>query len=190
MSNSVALECSCGSVRGELNVNHGSFFHVQCLCCDCQKYASHLNQEKLLDEYGGTDLFQTYPAYMKITDGLDNIACVQLKEKGLYRWYAACCNMPVANTMSSAKVPFVGVPIAFLKFDNEQVKVNTIGSVSMKAFGKYAIGEMPSDAHPKFPISYMPKILGFMAKGLITNKNTPSPFFNEQEPIAKPKVLS
>jgi hypothetical protein len=36
----------------------------------------------------------------------------------------------------------------------------------MKAFG-----EMPKDAHARFPLSYMPKIIGFMLKGMLT-KNT------------------
>ncbi len=190
MSNTVALGCSCGSVKGELKVTAGSFFHVQCLCCDCQDFAAHLNQESILDGHGGTDLYQTYPTYMRITVGKDKIACMQLREKGLYRWHTTCCDMPVANTMSSAKIPFVGISVKLLRFANDQEKAEIIGPVTMKAFGKYAIGEMPEDVHPKFPISFMPKILSFMAKGLIGKKNTPSPFFNGQEPIAKPSIVS
>lgn len=190
MSNTIALACSCGSVKGEIQVTPGSFFHVQCLCCDCQDYATHLDQQTIMDEHGGTDLFQTYPMYMQITKGQDKIACIQLREKGLYRWHTTCCNMPVANTMSSSKIPFVGIPVKLLKFNSEQEKMDLVGPVAMKAFGKYAIGEMPSDAHHKFPISYMPKILGFMIKGLIGKKNTPSPFFNGQDPIAEVNVLS
>lgn len=53
----------------------------------------------------------------------------------------------------------------------------------MKAFGKYSIGEIPKDAHPRFPISFMPKILGFMLKGLFRGMSRPSPFFNGKEPI-------
>ncbi len=191
MSNIVPLECLCGSVKGKLNVVPDSFFHVHCLCCDCQDFASHLNnKEKILDEHGGSELFQTYPVFMEITAGQDNIGCIQLREKGLYRWHTTCCDMPLANTMSSSKIPFVGVSVKLMKFANEQEKMEVLGPVTMKAFGKYSIGEIPKDAHLKFPISYMPKILGFMLKGIFGKKNTPSPFFNGKEPVVKINVLS
>jgi len=191
MSNIVVLECLCGAVKGKLNVDPGSFFHVHCLCCDCQSFASHLNsKEKILDEHGGSELFQTYPAFMEVSEGQDKIGCVQLRDKGLYRWHTTCCNMPLANTMNSSKVPFAGVSVKLMKFANEQEKMKILGPVTMKAFGKYSIGEMPKDAHPKFPISYMPKIIGFMLKGLFRKMNNPSPFFNGKEPIAKVNVLS
>ncbi|MCF6322824.1 MAG: DUF6151 family protein [Gammaproteobacteria bacterium] len=191
MSNIVALECLCGTVKGKLDVVPGSFFHVHCLCCDCQSFASHLNNgEKILDKHGGSELFQTYPAFMDISEGQDKIGCVQLGEKGLYRWHTTCCNMPLANTMSSSKIPFVGVSVKLMQFVSEEKKMETLGPVTMKAFGKYSIGEMPKDAHPKFPISYMPKILGFMLKGMFKKKYNPSPFFNGKEPVAKVNVLS
>jgi hypothetical protein len=49
---------------------------------------------------------------------------------------------------------------------------------------------MPEDAHARFPISYMPKILGFMVKGMFNKMNNPSPFFNGKEPVAKKDVIS
>lgn len=191
MSKIVNLECSCGSVKGQLNVVPGSSFYVHCLCCDCQDFASYLNnQEKILDEHGGTELFQTYPVFLKFTEGQDNIGCVQLRDKGLFRWHTTCCNMPLANTMNSSKIPFVGISVKLMKFSNEQEKSETLGPITMKAFGKYAIGDMPKDAHPKFPISYMPKILFFMVKGLLTKKSNPSPFFNGDSPVTTINTLS
>ena len=94
------------------------------------------------------------------------------------------------ESTNSSKVPFAGVSVKLMKFANEQEKMKILGPVTMKAFGKYSIGEMPKDAHPKFPISYMPKIIGFMLKGLFRKMNNPSPFFNGKEPIAKVNVLS
>ena len=64
-------------------------------------------------------------------------------------------------------------------------KLKVIGPVKMKAFGKYAKGKMPQDAHPKIPLSVMPKLLGFMLRGLFGKKNTPSPFFRNREPVVK-----
>jgi hypothetical protein len=191
VSNIIELECLCGAVKGNIKVVPGSFFHVHCLCCDCQKFASHLNnKENILDEHGGSELFQTYPKFMKITEGLDKISSIQLKEKGIYRWHTTCCNMPLANTMSSAKIPFVGVSVKLMKFGNEQEKLEVLGPVTMKAFGRYSIGEMPKDAHSKFPISFMPKIIAFMLKGMFRKMNSPSPFFNGKETVANVKVLS
>ncbi len=191
MFNIVALECSCGTVKGKLDVVPKSFFHVHCLCCDCQSFASHLNnKDKILDEHGGTELLQTYPSLMEISEGQDRIGCVQLRGKGLYRWHTTCCNMPLANTMNSASVPFVGVPVKLMKFANEQEKMDVLGPVTMKAFGKYAIGEMPKDAHARFPLSYMPKIIGFMIKGMFKKRHRPSPFFKDNEPVIKVNVLS
>lgn len=191
MSKIVDLKCRCGAVKGKLKVVPGAFFHIQCLCCDCQTFASHLNNsENILDEHGGSELIQTYPAFMEITEGHDNMRCVQLTRKGLYRWHTACCHMPLANTMASSKVPFVGVSAKLMQFSSEQEKEEILGPITMKAFGKYSIGEMPKDVHPRFPMSYMPKILGFMLKGMLGKKNSPSPFFRGREPVVKANVLS
>ncbi len=191
MSTLVNLQCSCATIKGTVNIVQDSFFHVACLCCDCQNYAAHLkNKKNILDEHGGTDIVQTYPAHMKITQGQDNIACVQLKTKGLYRWHTTCCNMPLANTMNSSKIPFVGLPVQLMQFSSELEKTHILGPVTMKAFGKYAIGNMPKDVHARFPISYIPKILGFMIKGMFGKKNNPSPFFKDGVPVKKAVILS
>lgn len=191
MSKSVTLSCKCGGVKGHLKIAPGSYFHVHCLCCDCQSFAEKLNNTAhILDEHGGSELFQTYPAYMEITEGHDNIRCMQLKRKGLYRWYTACCNMPLANTMGKANVPFVGISVKLMHFASEQEKLETLGPVTLKAFGKYAIGDAPKDVHPTFPISYMPKILLFMLKGKLLKKYTPHPFFKDNAPIVKRELMA
>ena len=91
--------------------------------------------------------------------------------------------------MTSPKVPFVGVSAKLMQFDSEQDKLRAIGPVTMKAFGKYAKGDMPPDAHPKIPLTIAPKLLGFMIRGLFGKKNIPSPFFHDREPIVKANVL-
>lgn len=190
MPNIVDLSCQCGAVKGKLNVVKGAFFHVKCYCCDCQQFARYLNTNTMvLDENGGTEIFQTYPAYIEITQGQENIACLQLKEKGLYRWYTTCCNTPFSNTLGSPKIPFVGIPVILMQFRDESEKLNILGPLSLKAFGKYAIGEMPKDAHLTFPLSFMPKMLRFMLKGFVSKKNNPSPFFKDGKPIVRAKVL-
>lgn len=191
MSHSVDLECKCGAVKGDLGIVPGAFFHVHCLCIDCQRFATHLgNEAHILDGHGGTALFQTYPNLMRLTEGKDNVACVRLSEKGLFRWHTRCCSMPLANTMISAKAPFVGVFVSLMKFRSEEEKREALGPVLMKAFGKYSRGEMPADVHPKFPISYLPKIGYFMLRGMLGGKSSPSPFFEQGKPFAEITVLS
>jgi hypothetical protein len=188
----VDLECFCGSLKGKLQVvSNKKSFHVHCLCKDCQNFASYLgNEDKILDEYGGSELFQTYPSYMKITEGKENLACIQLREKGIMRWYASCCNAPVANTMLSAKMPFIGLSVKMMKFTSKNEKQNTLGPVIMKAFGMSARGEKPVDAYDTFPKSFMPRIIKFMIVGYLGSKHKPSPFFSEKKSVCEPKILS
>lgn len=190
--NIVKLECFCGKLKGTLNVvSNKKSFHIHCLCSDCQNYASYLgNEEKILDQYGGSEIFQTYPAYLQITEGTENLACIKLKENGLLRWHTSCCNTPVANTMTSAKVPFAGISIKLMKFTSDEDKQKTLGPVVMKSFGKDARGTVPQDAHHTFPKSFMPRILKFMFVGFLGSKNKPSPLFKDGRPVVIPKVLS
>lgn len=190
MSTNVKLSCQCGKVKGRLEVVSSSSFHVECFCSDCQRFANHLGQSNILSKHGATELFQTYPAYMNISEGHEHIRCLQLTPKGLFRWHTACCNTPIANTLSTSNMPFVGILVEFMQFGDEQEKLATLGPIVLKAFGKYAIDGMPADAHPRFPLSFMPKILIFMAKGKLTKKDHPSPFFNNDgQPIIPPFVL-
>ncbi len=58
MLNRVDLECFCGKPKGQLNViSNKKSFHVHCLCKDCQKFASILdNEDKILDAHRGQGL--------------------------------------------------------------------------------------------------------------------------------------
>lgn len=190
-SRTIKLECSCGEVQGQLNnVDSSKAFHVHCLCDDCQDTAEHLGKaDQILDIHGGSELYQTYPAFVKISKGIEKLKAVQVKENGIYRWYASCCNMPVANIMNSPKIPFAGVSVKFMKFDSDQEKQDALGPVIMKAFGKSARGRMPKDAHIKFPISFIPKIIKFMAIGFIRGLNSPTVFYNGNKPVGEVKVL-
>ncbi|MBN21482.1 MAG: hypothetical protein CL678_09375 [Bdellovibrionaceae bacterium] len=192
MNKQVKLECFCGKLKGTLQVaSNKPSFHVECLCCDCQNFAAYLKQEnRILDKYGSTELFQTYPSYIEFSEGSEQIACVKLTEKGLMRWYASCCNSPIANTMSSSKIPFAGISVKLMKFESETEKESTLGPVIMKAFAKYAIGSKPQGSIDRFPLSFIPKILTFMAKGFLGRKYTPHPFFKQGTPVSLPKVLN
>ena len=187
----VSLACQCGLVTGQLHFDATKRFHLKCYCCDCQAYAKHLQQaDSMLDESGGTELVQTYPMNMQITQGHEHIACLQLSEKGIYRWYASCCNTPMGNTVRSAKLPFVGIPLAFMRFDSVAQKEQQIGPIQFKVFTKYAQGPMPNGGHPKVPFHYLGQTIAFLVKGLLFNKQSPSPFFVDGKPISRPQVVN
>jgi hypothetical protein len=46
---------------------------------------------------------------VRFTAGLEHLACMSLSPKGIYRWYASCCNTPVGNTPRDPKMSYVGL---------------------------------------------------------------------------------
>ena len=106
----IPLKCECRKVRGvATDVSAGAGTRVVCYCDDCQEFANYLDRgNTVLDEHGGTDIFQLAPARVTITQGREHIRCLHLTNKGTFRWYAGCCNTPIGNTRD-ASFPFVGM---------------------------------------------------------------------------------
>lgn len=107
----VGVSCRCGAVKARL-VPAGPLqgTRVTCYCKDCQAFARHLGAEgRGLDAPGGTDIYQTLPVHVQIVEGAEYLRALRLSPKGLVRWYAGCCNTPLANTLPSPKLAFVGV---------------------------------------------------------------------------------
>jgi len=189
MTDIIQLQCSCKSVKGELQLVPKHTIHVHCYCCDCKTVAEYLSSNKSLDNNDASQLLQTYPQYLSITQGLEHVSCLKVTEKGKLRWYTRCCNTSIGNTMDSYKVPFLGVSTDFMNFENDQEKSKCLGPVYMKAFGKYIEGEKPNDVSDTFPLSYTPKLMTFMMKGMILKKNKPSVFFESKKAIKPAKLL-
>ena len=99
MANS-AIRCTCGQVRGEADLGH-AYTRGTCHCHDCQAYARWLGRPELMDAAGGTDIVPMSPADIRLTAGVEHLACMSLSEKGTLRWYAACCRTPLGNTARS-----------------------------------------------------------------------------------------
>ncbi|MFA3915929.1 DUF6151 family protein [Ruegeria hyattellae] len=107
--------CACGKLRGVVRgVSPRNGARVDCYCKDCQAFARLLGADHILDENGGTAIYQTLPARLELTEGVKNLACLRLTPKGTYRWYANCCNTPLANT-GGPKLRFVGTLLAGYK---------------------------------------------------------------------------
>jgi hypothetical protein len=90
--------------------NPRSSNRVLCYCADCQAFAHFLGDaQRVLDARGGSDVIQVLPKNVAFTQGLDALACMRLRPKGLLRWYARCCRTPIGNTLPTPKLSFIGL---------------------------------------------------------------------------------
>ena len=187
----VKLKCSCGAVQGvALNFTPKSGNRVICCCDDCQKFASHLEREAdVLDNFGGTDIYQTSQSQIKIETGEEHIRCLRLTAKGLFRWYTGCCNTPIGNTLGSG-FPFIGVIHNFISLDGS--RDNVLGAVRAHVQTKYALGtpNYPSSSE-KFPIGITLRIMRKMLVWKLRGMSKPSVFFADNgQPKVTPTILN
>ena len=107
----LAIRCACGAVRGVLRgVSPRRGIRLICYCDDCQSFLHFLDRaDSILDKNGGTEIFQTSPARLRITQGAEHLACVRLRPKGLMRWHTDCCLSPIGNGLATPRVPFLGL---------------------------------------------------------------------------------
>jgi len=59
-------------------------------------------------------IFQTTADRIRIETGQDRLALMQLSPNGLFRWYAACCDTQMFNTLKSPRTGFAGIVVARL----------------------------------------------------------------------------
>ena len=97
-----SLRCTCGKLRGHVSEPEKGI-HLMCYCKDCQAFANFLGKgAELLDAQGGSDIVAVHPRSVHFTEGQGELACMSLSPNGLLRWYARCCNTPIANTPRSS----------------------------------------------------------------------------------------
>ena len=192
--NSVELKCQCGAFRGTIaNIAAVRGRRTVCMCADCQAYAHYLGQAPLvLDENGGTDVLPIAPSNLKITQGAEHLKCMRLSEKGMLRWYAGCCNTPIANTTPIAKLPFAGVVQTIVSLDDDHSRDEVLGPVGMRVQAKSGIGKIPEGSYQKGSLKLIFQTIGFLVTGLLKRQYAPSPFFNSQTgaPSVSPHVLT
>ena len=110
----IPLSCRCGRVRGEVGTDR-TYVRATCYCRDCRAYAQWLGAPGLLDDAGGVDVVTMAPSRVRFIAGEDQIACMSLSGRGIYRWYAACCRTPLGNTPRDPGVHYVGLSTACLE---------------------------------------------------------------------------
>lgn len=189
MTATVELRCACGSVRGAghgLSARTGT--RVVCYCIDCQTYARHLGHaEQVLDAAGGTEIFQTTPRRVTIEAGLEHLRCLRQSPKGALRWYAGCCNTPVANGIENPRYAFAGLVRPFLRFDSDADREATLGPVLGAVLPEQAQG---APLHPRASRSLLGRTVLRILWGSARGHHRPTPFFDDAgRPVAKIEAM-
>ena len=173
------MSCRCGHMHWRVDTGSGGT-HVICYCADCQSFARHLGQaETMLDGDGGTEVFQIMPGAFHITQGADSLALLRLGPNGLFRWYARCCNTPIANTLPNPRrLPFIGVilPPGTQGFGPVTAQVNT------------AAARTPIRSHGFAAAAAA--LVGRALKARLTSQAGSELFDAEGAPIVTPHVLT
>ncbi len=188
----IPLRCRCGHVGGVAQqVRPGGGFRFVCYCADCQAFARFLGRPDVLDQAGGTDIFQMPLGRIKLTAGLDAVRCLKLSGK-VFRWYAECCRTPIGNT-AGARFPIIGLIHAFMNHEAAgRARDVVLGAPLCRIFESSAVGPLPPNAPPP-PSARLfflrgSKLLSWWMRGL----GRPNPFFDARTnaPISEPRVLT
>jgi hypothetical protein len=191
------LRCRCGHVSG---VASGVFpsggFRLVCYCKDCQAFARFLDRGDVLDGAGGTDIVQMPPGRVKLTTGIDAVRSLRFSNK-VFRWYAGCCQTPIANTAFSVRVPFFGLVHSFISAEAEGLARNEIldeilGPPLCRIYESSATGPLPANAPAPPSLGFYAlraaKVLGWWWQRL----GRPNPFFDDRTgaPLSVPRVIT
>ncbi|MDK3073142.1 DUF6151 family protein [Sedimentitalea sp. JM2-8] len=125
--NAIVFSCDCGQIRGTISpATSASGIHAICHCRDCRAAELHLNRKD--PDPHGVELFMTTPDTVQFEQGAANLAILRLGPRGLLRWYANCCKVPMFNTLAKSGLPFSSIHTGRLQ------DVSAIGPVRVEAF--------------------------------------------------------
>ena len=184
----IPLRCRCGKLQGEVDAARIAARAV-CYCKDCQAFARFLKAEDaVLDASGGTEVEATLPAAVRFTGGLEHLACMSLSPKGIYRWYASCCNTPIGNTPRNPAMSYVGLVRTCLDAPPETLE-RALGRSHMTANRGSAYG--PTSATPVATLLGVARIGGALVKARLSGSYRDNPFFDAAgAPVCAPRVLT
>lgn len=187
MPQDVTLSCACGSFQAVIHDASGKTGnHAVCYCSDCQAFARHLGQgARVMDEIGGTQLYQTQPYKVEIQAGADKLTVLRLAPKGLYRWHTTCCNTPVCNTLGTPKFSFAGFMAANITSGFE-----ALGPVAVRYKPDHALGPVPQ------PTGSLPRFIFYTLRNVLRSRINgnwkQTPFFDAAsgQAVVKPYTLT
>jgi len=180
------FSCQCGAVAGRATgASPESVQRIVCYCDDCQAFLHYLGRSELQNAAGGNDIVQLAPASYRFERGSERIRGVRLKPKGLYRWYASCCNTPLGNTLAPG-IPFVGVMARIFQNPDEH-----FGRPRGSIYGQFAIGTPPPGS-TRPGLRLLARALGLIGSWLLRGRAWPHPFFDRdtRTPLYPVSILS
>jgi hypothetical protein len=192
LTTDIAVRCRCGAVRGRaLNASAATGTRLVCYCRDCQAFARFLGTPGILDPFGGSDAFQTTPSQLRIDSGADKLACMRLSEKGLLRWFTACCRTPIGNMLPGARSPFIVIVQPFMDPGEGRTLDQLLGPPLLRVKKDGAIAALPSDLEPRSSLLGFVQLARVLLKGIVLGRHKPSAFFSaEGTPVAMPEILT
>jgi hypothetical protein len=183
------VRCRCGQLEGQLAFTERAARAV-CYCRDCQAFARFLGDpERILNEHAGTDILATSPRFLRIAKGKEQLRCMSLSEKGLLRWYTACCRTPIGNMPRDPRLSYLGVVHSCLAgspdaldaaFGPARVAINTAS-----ASGPVAATRWPM-------VGAVLRIMRNVWGARLSGKYRDNPFFapGTAQPVVAPQVLT
>jgi len=188
----ISLQCKCGAFAASINQNLSpKSQRFTCLCDDCQTYAHAIGRPDVLECDGGTQIFPTTPASFKISKGAENLKCLRLSPKGMFRFYTSCCNTPIANNPPVVKMPYIGVMHSAFNLKSEKEFEELLGPVAARIQGKFGTKPLLAGTHEGTPISTILTIVKFLTLAWIRGRQNPSPFLSQDgSALVETRVLS
>lgn len=179
------IQCGCGSLAGRIE---GSGLHNRgiCYCTDCRAFARLLGKSgEVLDEKGGTEIVQLAQPRLRFERGEEHLAIVRLSPKGILRWYAACCNTPIGNTLPTRSISVIGLVHACL---DRQRMDEDFGGIAVIVHAESALGS--PKPRPRGFLLATARLVGITWANLLTGRYRRSPLFDATgAPKAEPRVL-
>ncbi len=177
----LGFSCECGALRGHITaagVKSGT--RVVCFCHDCRASQIYFGQPDPAP--GPVNIFQMSPEAIEIEAGKDNLAAMRLSPNGMYRWYASCCNAPIATTTRSPKHPFAGFDV------NRIAKPDNLGPVTTRGFVPQENGKQKHEKVRYAAVGLIKRVISSRLSGSWRK----TPFFDAQtsEPVTQPKILT
>ena len=189
MSADLVLACRCGAVRGLVrDAGPEGGDHVVCHCTDCRAFAQLFDaSEHVLDDHGGTALYQTRCARLELGAGRDRLGCLHLTEKPTLRWFARCCRTPMFNSWRNGRMPYVTALVCIFA-------TNRPREVLGEPLGHLFLSEATGDPRGLTPMSMSAmarRFLPRMAKDMLSGDRRRSALFDARtlDPIATPERL-
>ncbi|MFY0660672.1 MAG: hypothetical protein JXR15_09280 [Shimia sp.] len=134
----------------------------------------------------GSDIYQTIPSNLELTQGQEHLACLRLSPKGLMRWYASCCDTPVFNTLGGTKLAFVGVSVPAMRGDAIDRAIGKVIAVVHTKDAPFGTEPLKDYGFNKAGFNVLARHFGALMRGQVRD----NPLFDEGSPVVEPRVLS